>query len=239
METTLFYSTAIGFVTITAISYVWLLHEFRKNLKKTTWDANLKNRIYNRVLYSVAGWTIFISTLSIAGFFQDFSTFPPRIMVVLFVPLITILIITFSKTTKELLPFIGAKSIVRIQIFRVFVEILLWLLFIQNITPVQMTFEGRNFDVLTGLSAPLVAYFLSTNRTALFIWNILGLILLANIVTIAILSLPTPFRVFMNEPANSIIAHFPFVWLPGLLVPLAYGLHFLSLRKLILDKQNA
>ena len=130
-------------------------------------------------------------------------------MVVLIIPMVTILIITFSKTTKELLPFIPAKSIVGLQVFRVFVEILLWLLFIQNIAPVQMSFEGRNFDVLTGLSAPFVAYIWSNNRTALFIWNILGLALLANILTIAIPSLPTPFRVFMNEPANTIVTHFP------------------------------
>lgn len=175
METTLFYSAAIGFVTLTAIIYFLVLLEFKKALEKTVWDARRKNKIYDRVLYSVAGWTIFISTLSITGFFQDFSIFPPRLMVVLIIPLITILTITFSKTTKELLPFIPAKSIVRLQAFRVFVEILLWLLFIQNIAPVQM-------------------------------------------------------------PANTIVTRFPFVWLPGLLVPLAYGLHFLSLWKLSLNK---
>jgi hypothetical protein len=43
--------------------------------------------------------------------------------------------------------------------------------------------------------------------------------------------MPTPFRVFMNEPSNTIVAKFPIVWLPALLVPLAYGLHFLSLRQ--------
>ena len=236
---TLFYSTAIGFVTLTVATYIWMLRELKKALEKTAWDATRKNKIYKWVLYSIAGWTIFISALGMAGFFRDFSTFPPKIMVVLIIPMVTILIISFSKTTKELLPFIPAKSIVGLQVFRVFVEILLWLLFIQNIAPVQMSFEGRNFDVLTGLSAPFVAYILSNNRTALFIWNILGLALLANILTIAILSLPTPFRIFMNEPANTIVTHFPFVWLPGLLVPMAYGLHLLSLRQLRINKQRA
>ena len=151
---------------------------------------------------------------------------------------IPFLMVTFSKTTKELLPFIPQKSLVGLQVFRVFVEIVLWLLFIQNIVPVQMSFEGRNFDVLTGISAPIAAYLLVNNRIALFIWNICGLALLANILTIAILSLPTPLRVFMNEPANTIVVHFPFVWLPGLLVPMAYGLHFLSLRQLGI-KQHA
>jgi hypothetical protein len=36
----------------------------------------------------------------------------------------------------------------------------------------------------------------------------------------------------MNEPANLLVTKFPFILLPGMLVPLAYGLHFLSLRQL-------
>lgn len=69
-------------------------------------------------------------------------------------------------------------------------------------------------------------------------WNLLSLGLLINIVTIALLSIPTPFRVFMNEPANTLVAHFPFILLPGMLVPLAYGLHFLSMRQLKLTQKN-
>lgn len=238
MDTTLFYSTATGFIILTVLIYSWLLRELKKALGRTDWEPSRKNKIYNKVLFAVSGWTIIISALSITGFFQDFSTFPPRFMIILIVPLIIILMVTFSKTIKELLPFIPQKSLVGLQVFRVFVEIVLWLLFIQNIVPVQMSFEGRNFDVLTGISAPIAAYLLVNNRIALFIWNICGLALLANILTIAILSLPTPLRVFMNEPANTIVVHFPFVWLPGLLVPLAYGLHFLSLRQLGI-KQHA
>ena len=235
----LFNSTAIGFAVLTVMMYVWLLKELKRALEKTPWEASRKKKIYKKVLYALLGWAISISVLSMMGFFHNFSTFPPRFMLVLVVPLVIILILTFSKTTKELLSFIPAKNIIRLQVFRVFVEILLWLLFLQNIAPVQMSFEGRNFDVLTGLSAPFIAYLLSNNRTALLVWNILGLVLLVNIVTIAILSLPTPFRVFMNEPANTIVTRFPFVWLPGLLVPLAYGLHFLSLRQLAINKAHS
>ena len=58
-----------------------------------------------------------------------------------------------------------------------------------------------------------------------------GLLLLANIVVVAILSAPLPFRQFFNEPANTVIADFPWVWLPGVLVPVAYALHLLSWRQ--------
>ena len=99
-----------------------------------------------------------------------------------------------------------------------------------------MTFEGRNLDILSGITATLVAFLVyrkKLSRPLTIAWNVACLGLLANIVITAILSLPTPFRVFMNEPTNTIVAEFPIVWLPALLVPLAYGLHFLSIRQLL------
>jgi hypothetical protein len=62
-------------------------------------------------------------------------------------------------------------------------------------------------------------------------------LLLMNIVTIAVLSMPTPFRQFMNEPANEIVATFPFVYLPGVLVVLAFAFHAFSLRQLLTLQQ--
>jgi hypothetical protein len=43
----------------------------------------------------------------------------------------------------------------------------------------------------------------------------------------------------MNEPANTVIAYFPFVWLPGFVVPVAYTLHLLSIKKCLLEKRGA
>jgi hypothetical protein len=42
----------------------------------------------------------------------------------------------------------------------------------------------------------------------------------------------------MNEPANTLVAQFPFILLPGVLVPLAYTLHIFSLRQLM-SRQKA
>jgi hypothetical protein len=129
---------------------------------------------------------------------------------------------------------------VRLQSFRFFVEILLWMLFAVGLVPVQMTFEGYNFDILSGISAVVIALLTARgkiSRTGLIIWNVVCLLLLINIVTIAILSTPSPVRVFMNEPVNRIVTYFPVSLLPGFLVPLAYMLHFFSLRQLLSEKQ--
>jgi hypothetical protein len=150
------------------------------------------------------------------------------------IPLVIVLLLVFSKVSKTILDQINLKAITELQVFRVFVEIILWLLFIQNRLPIQMTFEGLNFDILAGITSLLAARWLLRSRSWMIAWNILGLALLINIVTIAILSMPTSLRVFDNEPANTIVTQFPFIFLPTFLVPLAYILHFLSLRKLLM-----
>ena len=114
-------------------------------------------------------------------------------------------------------------------------ELILWALFLEGVIGKQMTFEGRNFDVLVGITAVPVAYLIASgklkSKAAMMTWNIFGLIMLANIVSVAILSTPLPFRVFTEGPANTVIAYFPFVWLPGFVVPVAFAMHLFSIRK--------
>jgi hypothetical protein len=98
--------------------------------------------------------------------------------------------------------------LVLLQSFRIAVELLLLGAFINEKLPVQMTFEGRNFDVVTGLLALPVGYLMAKGRISrkfAIVFNIIGLVLLLNILVIAVLSMPTPIRYFMNEPANMLV----------------------------------
>ena len=233
--------TQFGFALLTLIFYGLVLSQLKVALVRSSFANDKQRKILNRVAFAVAIWLGAISVLSIKGFFSNFSSVPPRMIIILFIPLITLTwALLISKTTKELLPYISSKALAGLQVFRLFVEILLWMLFIQELLPIQMTFEGRNFDILAGITGPMVAYLAYSkkvlSRSVVIAWNILCLGLLINIVVTALLSIPSPFRYFMNEPANTIVAKFPIIWLPGFLVPLAYGLHFLSLRKLINEK---
>ena len=223
METSHYLFTQIAFVIITVVFYGLALSELKKGLSGTGFSEDRKRKIFIRTIIALLAWMIFISALSLRGFFSDFSGFPPKIGIILIVPLVVILLIMFSKTVKEIARHIPVQNIIRLQAFRIFVEILLWMLLIQNLLPIQMSFEGRNFDILAGLTAPVIAYLYAKKnigKRAAIVWNIFGLALLFNIVGIALLSMPTPFRVFMNAPANTIVARFPIVWLPGFLVPL-------------------
>jgi hypothetical protein len=92
-----------------------------------------------------------------------------------------------------------------------------------------MTFEGRNFDIISGITAPLIYYFgyhqkVLSNKLMLT-WNILCIGLLLNIVINAVLSAPFAFQQFAFEQPNIAVLYFPFNWLPSLVVPLVLFAH--------------
>jgi hypothetical protein len=228
-----------GFALITFVFFGLLLKELRSALKTSDYPEVKKDKIFRNTVIVLLAWMVVTSYLSLSGFLDDFTSVPPRFFLIIIIPLVLIIWLMTTKTVKELLLTIPPQNIIRLQSFRVFVEALLWVLFIANLAPVQMTFEGRNFDVFSGLSAPIIAWLISRNkisRKGVIVWNVACLLLLINIVAIALLSTPTPFRVFMNEPANTIVTKFPIVWLPAFLVPLAYTLNVLSIKQMLLRK---
>jgi len=226
--------TAIGFALLTIVSYgVFFRHVFHA-ITQTNWTGSRKKKVTYGFSIGFILWIGFLAAITYSGFAGNFENFPFNVMPVVAIPLITSLVLIFSSSTKQVITHLPFKMLTQLQVFRVFVELLLWLLYIQNLLPVQMTFEGRNWDIVVGITSLVIAAFFLTKKSAMIVWNIFGMILLVNIVTIAILSLPSPIRVFHNEPANTIVTVFPFVLLPGLLVPFAYILHFLSFRKLLM-----
>ncbi|WP_416866060.1 MAG: hypothetical protein ACMVP2_27945 [Imperialibacter sp.] len=239
MKTSFFTSTAVYFVVLSVICLGLVTWAIAKTVKSNT---HLNPRGHWRFLFVISIWITIISGVALSGFFSDFSTFPPRLLMAPLIPIISITVVTLFGKLDNLLIQVPPSWIMYLQTFRLPVEILLWMLFMQNLLPAQMTFEGRNWDILVGLTAipaGLVCFGQHRFKTSFAIaWNIGGLLLLLNIVTVAVLSMPTPFRVFMNDPANEIVATFPFVLLPGILVPLAFSLHVLSLRQVFLLKKE-
>ena len=184
---------------------------------------------------ALAAWLGFTALLAGSGWLGDFDARPPHFFRLVGPTFAATIALAFSPLGARVSARVGWAALVGFQVFRVPVEGVLFALHREGIVPVQMTFEGWNFDVLTGLSAPLVAWLAARGtigRRGLLAWNLAGLALLANIVTIAILSTPTPLRAFWNEPANTFVTSWPWVWLPGLLVPAALCGHLLAFRKL-------
>lgn len=211
----------------------------RVSLVLTFENKNKSVKYFIVYAFGLLLWLLFLAVISRLNFLDKFSAMPPHMLVVILPPLIFAIVLFLSKPVLRWLHNVPLQNLIYIQTFRVAVELILWLLYRNRVIPVQMTFEGCNYDILVGLSALFTAYYFDKgyeffkNRWVLIIWNVAGLILLGNIVIVAILSTPLPFRQFMNEPANTVIFYFPFVLLPGFLVPVAYTMHLLCLKKLL------
>ena len=92
--------------------------------------------------------------------------------------------------------------------------------YVEGIMPVQMSYSGRNFDILTGISAGLLGLILLRShvpRWVVQVWNVAGFALLVNIVTVAVVSTPA-FAWFGRDRLNVFVLYPPFVWLPAVMV---------------------
>jgi uncharacterized membrane protein len=133
---------------------------------------------------------------------------------------------------------LSLKRMTWLHVVRVFVEIILLGLYLEKQVPKQMTFAGDNYDIVAGLTAPIAALLFirkrRVRRVALITWNVIGLLLLANVVTLAVLSAPTPFQQLNFSRPNVAVGFFPFALLPAFVVPAVLFCHLASLRLLLM-----
>jgi hypothetical protein len=190
------------------------------------------------ILLSV--WLSVQSIIGILGFYTITNTMPPRFQLLL-LPTLVFTIIQFStKRGRTFIDSLDLKALTIIHIVRIPVEIVLYWLFIGKVVPELMTFEGRNFDIISGVSAPFIYYFgflkHKISKLILIAWNVISLGLLLNVVANGMLSAPTPFQQFGFEQPNIAVLHFPFMFLPACIVPIILFSHLSSIRQLVFNK---
>ena len=193
---------------------------------------------YNRVaLVVLLAWLGVQAVLGLSGFLTITDSMPPRFAAIILPPLVLIVILFSTPGGKKFIDGLNLKILTLLHSVRIVVELVLFWLFLYKLMPQLMTFEGRNLDILSGVSAPVIFYFVfiakKMSPRALLIWNIACLCILAFTVTNGILSAPTPFQQFAFDQPNTAVLYFPYVWLPGTIVPLVYFSHFVAIRRLI------
>ncbi len=217
----------VSFVLITIISLFFFFHLLRSTRpQKAVWFTSV-----------AIGWLALTGTLAANNFFLNLSTIPPRIMLVV-VPIFTSLIaLTVTPAGKRFLDALPLRSITYFHLIRIPVELVLLGLFVHRQVPEMMTFEGLNPDLLSGLTAPVIGWLVFRQKSlpmrALLVWNLMALFLLINIVTIALLSAPTFLQQLNVAQPNVGILKFPFVWLPGFVVPMVALCHLAAIRQLM------
>jgi len=184
-------------------------------------------------------WLKFQARMSTNGTYSNFpDAIPPKIFLLGILPAVIIVIILFtSSSTKSFIETIPLQQLHALHIVRVPVELGLWALFAQGMIPQVMTFEGWNFDIIIGLTTPLILYLGFYRKTLsnkfLLAWNISGLLLLAIIFVTAFLSAPSPLQKLAFDQPNIAMLHFPYSWLPTFIVPIVAWAHIASIQRLM------
>lgn len=181
-------------------------------------------------------WLALQTFIGRSGFYTITDASPPRFLLLVLPPILFIIGLFITSKGLQYVDSLNAKTLTVLHTIRIPVEIVLFWLFVNKTVPELMTFEGRNFDIISGLTAPIIFYFgfirKQLDRKVILIWNFICLGLLINIVANAILSAPFPFQKFAFDQPNIAVLYFPFNWLPSCVVPLVLLSHLATIRQL-------
>lgn len=185
-----------------------------------------------RLTALILGWAGLQSAVALTGFYQTTDTLPPRFALVLLPVLAALIYGLLPGRRRALLAGVERRNSIFLHTVRIPVEIALYYLFLHGFVPELMTFSGRNFDILAGITAPLVGWFYARRQLSdrgLLVWNFAGLALVLFIVANGILSAELPFQQLAFEQPNRAVNYFPFILLPAVIVPLVIYTHLLDL----------
>ena len=225
---------AVLFVLITLLTVYLVYNTFKNSPDSKTQKLALP------VVAGLMAWLVVQALITIAGLYYNTirTDLPPKILLFGILPMLVIIILLFiTSGGRRLMDNLHLKSLTWMHVIRVPVEIGLYLLFTLKAIPELMTFEGRNFDIISGLTAPVIAHYgftgHSPNKKLLIAWNLICLVLLFNIVINALLSVPSPMQRQAFDQPNVAVLQFPFSWLPVFIVPAVLFSHLVALRQLV------
>lgn len=214
---------------------VFVLYVYMLYIVKQTYEYKKKLPVVFATILIM--WLVAQSVISASGFYINDKSIPPKFLFAIIPPFLFIIYLFTFK--KDFLKKIDLEQLNYIHTSRVVVEVVLLWLFQIKLVPQQMTFEGTNIDLFVGLMAPFViySYFAQKLSKKLFItFNIVGLIILSNVVITGILSAPTALQKLNFQQANIAVMMYPFIWLVCFIVPLVYFTHILTLWRVIKEK---
>lgn len=227
-------SLTFGLITVgTLLLFIWTI---RNSTSKQT------HKKVTPIFIALTIWLTIQAVLTLKNIYNsDTKSFPPKIILTGILPtILTIILLFVTSKGRQFIDSLPLKNLTYLNIVRIPVEIVLFWLFLNKAIPELMTFEGRNFDILAGISAPIIAYFGLTktklSRQTILIWNFICLGLLVNIVVNALFSAPSPIQKFAFSQPNTAILNFPFSWLPTFIVPIVLFGHLTSIRQLLKQK---
>ncbi len=220
MENIPTYATLVfGIAVLASLVLVWLTHPKDKLLL-----------IFWLIMGSASSMLV-ISNVTLSA-----EALSPQLLLLILPSTLLPLLYLLTKRGKALIHNADDDFLHYVHTVRIAVEfVLLWLHKAQFL-PVELTFEGWNYDIIIGMTAPFIAQMgfqkKLLTRKIIIGWNIIGMLFLANIVINAALSVPGPLHLLSPDMPNLAVLKFPYQLLPTLIVPALLFSHVVALIRL-------
>lgn len=231
----------VAFVVLPALVVTLVVVGVRYAWQRDGQSRHQSGRATVRALSLSLAWMIIWGLAAGRGLLRDWSRTPPPFAGLVAAVAILSLVVGCGPVGRRLARHVPLWVLIGVQGFRLPLELAMHGLYERGIMPVQMSYSGRNLDVLTGAGALIVAALVATQRcgrSVVWGWNVVGLLLVLNVVTVGVLSTPR-FQYFGPDQVNVFVTYVPFVWLPAVLVPAAIAGHIVVFRALLLSRGRA
>lgn len=223
--------TATGTLLILTSVMVFALVDW--GVKKAVSSKDFDSRIISQNRIFFVAWYALLSFVASKGYFETQSTSFPLIGYVFIGSIFISYILSLTKI-GEALSQLDWNFVVGFHAFRVLMELALYMAYMEDKIPIQMTFLGLNFNILAGLSAIIIAPSLAYRSRLRLIkmWNTVSLLLLLSFVTITTLTAKSDIQYFnQNNNINDLLT-VPYIYIPGILVFFGFFGHWVVFKKI-------
>lgn len=192
---------------------------------------------------AAAAWLGLWFAIASTGVLKQLDARPPPFLFVFAATFAMAAFLGLSGIGRRLSAGLPLATLIAVHGFRVPLEWVMHQAYERKIMPVQMSWSGWNFDVVTGLLALVVAALAAQGkapRWLLVAWTGLSFVTLFVVAGIAAASTPL-IHAFGTSPErlNTWIADPPYVWLPTVMVAFALAGQLMVVRKLLASRAPA
>ena len=182
-------------------------------------------------------WQLYIFMLGQTDVLNTFEL-PPRFVLFLILPAFLFTgVFVYKNRNNSWLRHIPKSWLVYIQAFRIAVETLFVFSVAEDILHSNVTIAGYNYDMIIGISAPIVAFLAFGKKLIsekmVIVWNFLGLLVLASVIFVFTTTIFIPSLYGSSSPLMPLaFTYYPYTLVAGFLMPAAVFLHILSIMQL-------
>lgn len=179
-----------------------------------------------------------VGGLARSGLLARFDLRPPPLMLLMGGTFAWALAVGLSPLGRRLAE-LPLSALVGFQAFRLPLELVMHRAALEGVMPSVMSYGGYNYDIVSGITAAalgLALYRGSVPRGVIVAWNVLGSVLLAIIVVVAVLATPLV-RAFGEGQVNTWVTEFPYSTITVMVGSALTG-HVLVARKLLASARS-